>query len=225
MALGDRILHIQNKCSSMTLSSHPCGVLRGTAGFFTTTTCRRFDAHFATDRLRYVVCFPDLSEDEFYIRNTQPMSNDTVASSSRPQQEKLQTPHETCRTQILRALKPRSIARWLIPNLLRVSKEAYIEGTKLLYSTNTFSFNCVELLAWFVSKATVEQRSCIRHLRLSMNFQGHGVHTWGGSFSGNIKKAAPHPGIVVWSRAFLEVIVPQLRNLESLSLSIGLEGM
>ena len=222
MALGDRMIHIMNMRSSMTLETHCCGAPRDASKCLYPTPYKEFDGRFVVIRITSLVCLSDLSEEELYKWNTQPISDDTIRKRWHPKQRELHIPHNRCRTGIGQ-LSPRSLARRLIPNILRVSKEAHIEGTKLLYSTNTFSFDCIEVLKRFLAQATVDQQSQIEDLRLTMNFQGHGTYVCGTSLKGHVKRA-PHPGIVAWSRVFSGVIVPQLPNLESLSLCIGLEG-
>ena len=222
MALGDRMIHIMNMRSSLNLETLCCGALHDRAKCLYPTPYKEFDGRFVINRITSLVCLSDLSEEELYKWNTQPISDDTIRRRWHPKQRELHIPHNRCRTGIGQ-LCPRFFARRLIPDLLRVSKEAHIEGTKLLYSTNTFSFDCIEVLKRFLAQATVDQRSQIEYLRLTMNFQGHGTYVCGTSLKGHVKRA-PHPGIVAWSRLFSEVMVPLVPNLESLSLCISLEG-
>lgn len=211
-----------NTPSSTTVDTHHCIAPRDASSCLSPTPYKDFDGISVVNRITSLVFLSDLSEDELYKGNKQVIPDYTVQAHRYPKQRELQIPHNRCRTG-KGQLSPRFFDRRLIPNLLRVSKEAYFEGTRLLYSTNTFSFHCIGVLTRFVSQATVNQRTHIQNLRLSMNFQGDGTHVVGPSPVGHIN-GAPHPGIVAWWGVFSDVVVPRLPDLASLSLSIGLEG-
>ena len=149
MALGDRVIHIMDTRCSMTLEVHRCRAPHYASKCLYPTPYREFGGRFVVNRITSLVGLSDLSEIELYKWKAQPVSDDTIMKRSRSKQRELHIPHNRCCTGDGQ-LNPRFFARRLIPNLPCVSKEAYIQGAKLLCSANAFSFDCIEVLNRFV---------------------------------------------------------------------------
>ena len=97
-------------------------------------------------------------------------------------------------------------------HFLRVSKEILLEATKLLYSTNTWDFDCPVALGLWIDTIPRNMLPWVRHLRLEMSM---GSPT---DYRPDFRLTSQ------WKKVLGHVVPRQFPSLRTLSLAIYLEG-
>lgn len=178
-----------------------------------------FRKRLSADKICHFLCQCKMSELALYSCVSQQTFYINSEENENPRQKQLRHPHANCRGFRLAAR--------LDISLLRVSREAWSEGSKALYENTTFSFDRPSILARFLASITVAQRAQIQHLRLRMNLPGYASRTWAGDWTGydggDSRNAEPPPVMTAWARALNELVVSKLSNLRSLNLSVCLD--
>lgn len=96
---------------------------------------------------------------------------------------------------------------------LRVSRELYVEASKLLYPTNMWSFDDAATLEKWLGKRPENMLPHIRHVRLDMALSSFGFST-----------PFPRGTAVEWEDALRRLVPVKLTGLRTLSLVLCLDG-
>lgn len=161
-------------------------------------------------RLFHTLCQSKHSEAEIYDAcSTPPKFRNRVDWAIRPRDEVLFNPHDQCEHTMNR--HPRQLEF----ELLSASEECKEEGSKLLYSSNTFSFDSLWTLKLWLAALTPEKRALVHAIRLAIVLRGP-VKEWSYEWVDSAWR---------WRQFFEDDIVGQLPNLHAMHLAIYLSGM
>ena len=148
-------------------------------------------------------CNPHLSEAETYQKYAEPAVFKDMSDWQTRRRVELQfETHLQCHKDWLELLDLR---------LLRVSREFRLEATKLLYSTNTWSFNSTEILEDWLNQIPKDALPYVRRLRLEINITYYA--NW-----------RPYSTAPLWKETLHRLGRASLTGMRSLSLVIQPHG-